>query len=122
MWRQIMDRCSKWSLGRVLLIGLVAAFAFELLTVFMRFGLGLESSRETHVVGSFTLGIRIHHGYIGVALILVAWTLSRNTGLRNAMLVLGIGLFVSDMVHHFLVLWPVTGSPEFHLLYPAVNE
>ena len=37
---------------------------------------------------------------------------------RNATLLLGAALFLSDMVHHFLVLWPVTGSPQFDLVYP----
>jgi len=27
-------------------------------------------------------------------------------------------LFLSDIVHHFLVLWPITGNPEFDLFYP----
>jgi hypothetical protein len=32
--------------------------------------------------------------------------------------VVAIGLVISDIIHHFLVLWPVTGSPEFDLRYP----
>ena len=38
-----------------------------------------------------------------------AWT--------NVLVIAGVGLFVSDMVHHFLVLWPLTGTPEFHIKY-----
>lgn len=33
--------------------------------------------------------------------------------------VVGVGLLSSDLIHHFLVLWPMTGSPDFDLVYPA---
>ena len=36
-----------------------------------------------------------------------------------ALWILAIGLVVSDLVHHFLVLWPLTGSPQFDLFYPG---
>lgn len=36
-------------------------------------------------------------------------------------LVIGLGLFFSDMIHHFLVLWPIVGSPQFDLTYPVTD-
>jgi len=33
-------------------------------------------------------------------------------------MVMGLSLFLSDVIHHFLVLWPIVGDPEFHLVYP----
>jgi hypothetical protein len=27
-------------------------------------------------------------------------------------------LIFSDLAHHFIVLWPITGSPEFDIIYP----
>jgi hypothetical protein len=33
------------------------------------------------------------------------------------LLAIGIGLFISDMIHHFVVLWIITGNPQFDLLY-----
>jgi hypothetical protein len=33
-------------------------------------------------------------------------------------LAIGLGLFFSDVIHHFLVLWPIEGNPQFDLWYP----
>ena len=119
MYRQAIKRCAGLSLAQVALIGLLIAAVLELLTVWMRFGLGLQSTRDTSLIGALTLGIRIHHGYIGLVLLLFAWWFDANLGLRNILLMLGVGLLVSDFIHHFLVLWPITGSPQFDLVYPS---
>jgi hypothetical protein len=36
---------------------------------------------------------------------------------RDTLLVFGSALLFSDLAHHFLVLWPTTGSPQFDLFY-----
>ena len=118
MYRQAIKRFAELSLARVVLFGLVLAAVLEMLTLWMRFGLGLQSTRDTSLIGAFTLGVRIHHGYVGLVLLLFAWWFDANLGLRNILLMLGIGLLVSDFIHHFLVLWPITGSPQFDLVYP----
>jgi hypothetical protein len=105
------------SLGRVLLLGLFSAVAIEALTVALRFGLDLQSTRDTGAIAAYTFGLRIHHGYLGVLLAPIALCF-RRPAIRNLLLVPAIGLFLSDMFHHFLVLWPLTGSPQFHLVYP----
>ena len=53
------------------------------------------------------------------------WRLSRNQWSRAGglavvltLIVIGIALALSDAVHHFLVLWPIVGSPQFDLVYP----
>ena len=94
---------------------------FEGITLLMRFGLQLESTRDTaSTIGRLTCGIRIHHSYIGGVMILVACCLwDRYPKLMWWMLATGLGLFFSDMIHHFLVLWPIVGSPQFDLTYPA---
>ena len=61
--------------------------------------------------------MREHHGYYIVPLALISLFV-KNRFWKNALLIVGIGCFVSDMVHHFLVLWPITGSPHFDLTYP----
>jgi hypothetical protein len=33
--------------------------------------------------------------------------------------ILAFSLIASDLIHHFLVLWPLTGSPHFDLTYPS---
>lgn len=98
--------------------GLALAAVLEAVTCAMRFGAGLESTRDTGFLARLTLGLRVHHGYLGVVLLAVAPGLPTLRG-RHAARVLGIGLLVSDLVHHFLVLWPLTGSPQFDFFYPT---
>ncbi len=107
---------SGWFFPRLL----VLTALMEGFTLFCRFGLRLQATRDTaSTLGQFTCGVRVHHSYIGLALIGVALLLSRRRGaLFRWILVLGSAMILSDLVHHFLVLWPLTGDPEFHLLYP----
>jgi hypothetical protein len=105
------------SVGRVLLLGFFCAVVLEAITVVLRFGLGLESTRDTTLIGAATFRLRIHHGYIGLVLLVAAFRF--RGGLRNLILIVGLGLVISDLFHHFLVLWPLTGSPQFDLFYPA---
>jgi hypothetical protein len=88
-------------------------------TCFGRFILDVQSTRDTGFVGRFTFGLRIHHEYVGLLLVFLSRRISSE---RNRRRVWGIrfgwALFASDMIHHFLVLWPVTGSPEFDPVYP----
>jgi len=107
------------SLPHVLVYGCVLAAAIELFTVWMRFGVGLQSTRDTMAMAPWTLGLRIHHGYVGLVLLLACLVLGGRPAIRNLIAMIGIGLLVSDLVHHFVVLWLTTGSPEFHLLYPS---
>ncbi len=100
-----------WSLG--------LTFLFETLTLFMRFGLGLEwaaVSRST--VGVLTFGVRVHHSFVGLILLLGASLMVDRLGMWQGLaFATGWGLLFSDLIHHFLVLWPITGRPQFHLLY-----
>lgn len=98
--------------------GLAFAAAFEAATIFFRFGLGLKSTRDTRWLSRWTCGWRIHHGYIGILLLISAAMLPLPPLWSDLAVIAGIGLAVSDFVHHFLVLWPITGSPEFDLRYP----
>jgi hypothetical protein len=57
--------------------GLVLTITLELITLALRFGARLESTRDTaSTIGRLTFGLRIHHGYVGLAIILVAYALS----------------------------------------------
>ncbi|MAX24573.1 MAG: hypothetical protein CMJ19_08715 [Phycisphaeraceae bacterium] len=104
---------------QIILYGIVWTVLLELLTVMLRFGFSLESSRHTaSTVGILTMGLRIHHGYIGFVMLIAAWFFKSKPIVFAWILILGIALFASDMIHHFLVLWPITGSPQFHLVYP----
>lgn len=117
MLRRILEFCAKLSLLKVVLCGLLLAVLIEAITVALRFGLSLESTRDTaSTIGVYTLGLRVHHGYIGLFLIALGWCFPR--GLRHALWIVGIGLLVSDLMHHFFVLWPITGTPQFDFIYP----
>ena len=85
-----------------------------------RYGLGFDMTRDSAATLSrITFGLRIHHGYIGVLLLLASWLICK-PGSRHfkALLTLGLGLVISDLVHHFLVMWPIEGDPHFDLVYP----
>lgn len=97
---------------------LVLTALLEGITAGGRFGLRLESTRDTaSTVGRLTGGIRIHHGYIGVLLLLIAWRWAREGPARRWGLIVGWSLVLSDLIHHFVVLWLATGSPQFDLVY-----
>ncbi|MEM9415192.1 MAG: hypothetical protein AAGA29_06930 [Planctomycetota bacterium] len=109
-----------WTVGLTVL--------FEGVTVVFRFGFKLEATRDTaKYVARWTRGIRIHHGYWGVPLALIGAGMllapaapgAPGIGIAFWMLVLGLALIKSDLIHHFLVLWPITGSHDFHLRYPS---
>jgi len=111
-WDNISGRSVVW-------IGLALALAFELLTCLFRFGFGFESTRDTGWLSAITFGFRIHHGYLGLLLAFIAVVcFPKRNGYRNILLVLATALVASDLAHHFLVLWPITGSPQFDLTYP----
>jgi hypothetical protein len=107
---------------QIVLWSLLLTAAIEAVTCILRFGLRLESTRDTaSTVGALTGGIRVHHGYIGVLVLVIALACWRRwPGPARWTLVVAVALVTSDLVHHFAVLWSTTGSPEFHLVYPPV--
>lgn len=111
-WKKIGSLTMRLSVGR----GIAFAFACELLTVILRFGFNMQSTRDTQFLSALTFGYRIHHGYLGVALLLISLVLS-HSALRNLLIIIGVGLVISDAIHHIVVLWSITGSPEFDLRY-----
>lgn len=112
---------------KLLIRGLVIGIVFELVTLTFRFYFDLQSTRDTALIGSYTGGIRIHHGYIGMILMLISFFSLRRTGgilsdtftMKHWLFALGVGLVSSDLIHHYLVLWPLTGDPQFDLVYPT---
>lgn len=116
-----MSKLTRWlaalSPGTVVLLTAGLTAIIELVTVVLRFDFGLQAHTSTSWMAPFTLGFRVHHGYYGILMLVVAARVRRRAALRNALVIIGAALFLSDMIHHFLVLWPVTGSPEFYLRY-----
>lgn len=91
--------------------------AIEAVTCLFRFGLRLEAARDTSFLAPFTFGLRIHHGYIGLAMLAISALLPAGSPWRRRSVRLGGALLASDLVHHFAVLWLVRGDPEFFLTY-----
>lgn len=101
-----------------LIWGSVAGLLIEALTCVLRFVVRLQSTRDTTFLGRFTLGLRVHHGYVGlIAMALVLCPFLRDRVRRWAFRA-GLALLLSDLLHHFVVLWITTGSPQFDLVYP----
>ena len=96
---------------------LALTVAFELLASLFHFGLGMRTTRDTRWLRTLTFGLRIHHGYPGLLLIVLAF-FCRSCGWRRWCLIIGLALVLSDLAHHFLVLWPITGHSDFDLFYP----
>ena len=69
MLRRLLALCADLSAGRVVFLGLALAVAMEAVTVFTRFALGLQTTRDTAYIGTYSWGVRIHHGYLGVLLL-----------------------------------------------------
>lgn len=89
----------------------------ETIVCILRFVLQLRSARDTAWMAGLTLGFRIHHGYIGLLIIIACLVAPVSAWLRNALGIVGVATLLSDVIHHFVVLWTVTGSPEFDLRY-----
>ena len=121
MKRQHAEKEQKpWSAWRIARLSFFTAIVIELVTLVSRFGFGLQSTRDTQFLGAWTLGYRIHHGYIGLVGLVLVGLMSPKGGegkWRQRLLILSIGLIASDLVHHFVVLWLTTGSPQFDLRY-----
>lgn len=114
---ETLSRIGSLHAGEVLLLGLLLALVLEAITCLLRFGADVRATRDTRFLARYTRRVRVHHGYWGVGLLALA-PVAGGAAL-DTLLIWGIGLAVSDALHHFLVLWPLTGSHEFHLRYPA---
>ncbi len=101
---------------------LAATILFEGVTCLLRFGLGMQSTRDTGAIGRFTFGLRIHHSYVGLVVAIASFFLPPDRPLRIFVFRVGVALVLSDLIHHFVVLRAVTGSPQFDLSYPALRN
>jgi len=107
------------SLGKMLINALVLAILIEIPTAIGRFYFGIEATRDTaKSIGKLTLGFRIHHGYLGLILLLIGMMFGKPGRDREILISWGGGILLSDLFHHFVVLWAVTGSPQFDFRYP----
>ncbi len=106
------------SVNKMLFWIAILTLVIEAITVLFRFGFRIQATRSPAFIARFTFGIRIHHGYLGIILLIVSLIPTLPVYLPNMLLILGSSLLLSDLIHHFVVLWWITGDPQFHLRYP----
>lgn len=106
------------SLGRLLFWMFILNLAIVAVSILLRFGFGLKAEEITSFVGSFSYGIRIHHGYFGAIMLMTAYFLPKTPYIRHLLIAFGGALLLSGLIYHFFVLWLITGSPEFYFTYP----
>jgi hypothetical protein len=107
-----------WFLQHPIITGLIAALIFELATIILRFGFKLTSPTHTRPLSKITKGYRVHHGYPGAAMFLAIPIFPEPTIISSLIIITAIMLFVSDLIHHAIILPIFTGHHEFDLKYP----
>jgi hypothetical protein len=107
-----------WFLQHPIITGLIAAHIFELATIILRFGFKLTSPTHTRPLSKITKGYRVHHGYPGAAMFLAIPIFPEPTIISSLIIITAIMLFVSDLIHHAIILPIFTGHHEFDLKYP----
>jgi hypothetical protein len=94
----------------LILLTLATTVAFEVLTCAGRFFLGLRSCEIAPRYKRYTLGVRIHHGYVGAVAMPPSFMVSSDPVFSPVLLAVAAGLVLSDLVHHFVVLPLITGE------------
>ncbi len=107
-----------WFLEHPIISGLIAALIFELLTIILRFGFKLNSPTHTKPLAKLTSGYRIHHGYPGAGMLMLIPIFPSPTIISSILIIAGLMLFLSDLIHHSLILPVFAGNHEFDLKYP----
>ena len=86
---------------------------FEIVTCIFRFGFKMRSREIAPRFKKYTLGMRIHHGYVGAVMIPPTLLLvPEGSFLALGLLAFGAGLILSDLLHHFVVLPIFTGRMD----------
>lgn len=108
-----------WFLEHPIYAGTLLALIFEIITVILRFGFKFTSPTHTKVLSRFTSGFRVHHGYPGAGMLMVVPLIPNPTIVASLVIILGIMLFLSDLIHHSIVLPICVGNHEFDIKYPT---
>jgi hypothetical protein len=95
----------------ILLWAVAVTLLVEALTLWLRFGRGVQA---TEFNKSAPLLLQIHHMFWSAPLLFVAPFLLGRPRLFDALIGISLGLIVSDLAHHFLVLPLLTGTTGWH--------
>jgi len=98
---------------------IILTLFFEFLTIFARFIFKM-SSKENYIWVMKKLKLKffihMHHGIIGAIVVIIAFFYP-----VPFLMTIGLAMFFSDAIHHFLVLYYVIGHPEFHVVYKNIK-
>jgi len=86
---------------------IILGLLIEAVTIICRSIFGSNKARYKKI--KFKYKIRIHHGYIGILLILIYYLFYQ----LDYIFIIGGALLLSDIIHHFIVLPILTGKTEF---------
>ena len=115
-----MDHLKLFANAQVLLLTVGVTIFIEVLTLLGRFLIGIRAISDTPVrLQKLTFGYRLHHGYLGLGGLFMAgmiWSVGSHWLIW--LMIGSIALLASDFIHHFCILWPMTGDHEFFLCFP----
>ena len=106
-----MPRHVTSSRRRILIWTIAVAVIVESATLWLRFGRGVQA---TEFNKSAPLLLRVHHMFWSVPLLFIAPFLMDRPRIFDALIGISIGLIVSDLAHHFVVLPLLTGTTGWH--------
>jgi hypothetical protein len=90
---------------------LVATVFVETITVVMRFSTGMSA---TQISGGWPILFRIHHMFWGVAVLVASFVVWKNPRWWGRVFGIGLGLVLSDAIHHLIVLPLTVGNMGWH--------
>lgn len=98
--------------GRVTVVWtVVSTVLVEAITIYLRFRSGVSASEFNKTA---PLLLQIHHMFWSVPLLLIVGLVWRRVRLSGALLGIALGLILSDLLHHFVVLPLTVGNTGWH--------
>jgi hypothetical protein len=95
----------------VMLWGAAVTVPAEAVTAYLRFHSGLSATEFNKTA---PLLLQIHHMFWSLPLLVVVPFVWRKAGLSSALLGIGLGLVLSDLLQHFVVLPLTVGNTGWH--------
>jgi hypothetical protein len=106
-----MPKRATSSRRRILIWALAVTIVVESATLWLRFGRGVQAAEFNK---SAPLLLQIHHMFWSAPLLFIAPFLLGRPRIFDALIGISLGLIVSDLAHHFLILPLLTGTTGWH--------
>ena len=90
---------------------IISTALVEAVTLYLRFRSGITATGFNETA---PLVLQIDHMFWSVPLLVVVWLVWRNVRLSGALLGIALGLVLSDLLHHFVVLPLIVGNTGWH--------